>query len=470
MSLYGSGRAEGIGAVLLIGVLVLLARVLGAWFGDLPATWAAIAPAVLPAAGGMLCYRYLKAQGRSRYAAFLGGAAYGLSPWLLATAAAPREQFAAALAPLALEVVCHVDRPTHRRTWLPWAWCGLAAPFAAGPTTTGVLVALLCTTLLLRTAWRGEHDGDGERPNARALLLALALGAVAAANVAWLDPLAPWLGPAATLQPGDVLWPHRPGTPGFDLAAVLRVPGPVLLSFAALGLLRRQRQVRQLPWLALAVLGGVPTLLVAVPALAAATPPWLVPAALPAAAWWLSLIALCVLGAAGLDDFLDLPLRRRTALPWMLAGAVATAPLVPTFGSQLPAREWPLTATFLTLALMLPAWRRLGILRFKNWMATVAVITLALPTLQVTAVVAHPPATPLAEIGGAAAPLVLFEVTPRADRPPPPPAWHYAGLVGALLVGAVWALSAWRRSTQASTTPSAAKPAIVRKASPSQRR
>ena len=47
----------------------------------------AMQPALLPALGGVLCYRFLRAQGRSRYAGFLAGMAYGVSPWLLAMAA-----------------------------------------------------------------------------------------------------------------------------------------------------------------------------------------------------------------------------------------------------------------------------------------------------------------------------------------------------------------------------------------------
>src|SRR5699024_7582687 len=154
-------------------------------------------------------------------------------------------------------------------------------------------------------------------------------------------------------------------------------------AFALLGLLRRQRHVRGAAWWPTALLGGVPALLASVPILQAATTAWIAHPQLAATAWWLTLVAVTVLGAAGLDDFLELPLRRRTALPWLLAAAVACAPLLPVFGARVPDREWPLTATFVALPLLLTCWRRIGFLRFKNWLAVMVMVTLAIPLVQV---------------------------------------------------------------------------------------
>lgn len=448
MSLYGSGRSEGVAAVLLVGALVLLARACGAWLGDEANLATALSPAWLPALGGMLCYRFLRAEGRSRYAAFLVGAAYGLSPWLLAMHCCPREQLAAALAPLALEACCRCDRPSQRASWLPWAPMLLAAPFVAGLTVVGVLAALLCAGMLARTIAFGDRD-DG-RP--RGLVLLAVLAALAAANLVWLDPLAPWWpavpGPTALY----VLSAHRTQDLGCDVAAVLRVPGPVLLTFALLGMLRRQRHVDTRLWWTLAIAGGLPTLGAAWPWLGVAT---------AAGAWWLTLLAVAVLAAAGLDDFLDLPLRRRTALPWLLALAVAVAPWLPVFGAHVPEREWPLTATFVGLPLVLPAWRRLGILRFKNWLAAMTLVALAIPMLQVRVLPAIAGPAPLAET---TPPATAFVAALRA-RPP----WHYAGLLLALAGGCLFAASAWRRNRHARKKPAAANAAIVKKARPAQR-
>lgn len=458
MSLYGTGRSEGIAAVVLVGLIVLVTRALGGWLGDEGELLTTLAPGALPAIGGMLAYRFLRAQGRSRYSAFLVGAAYGLSPWLLAMHAGPREQLAAALAPLALEAVSRIDRPTHRARWLPWAWAGMAAPFVAGLTVIGVLVALLCAATLARTIACG--DREAEQPPSRGILVLVAMTLLAAGNLVWLAPLDGWLPPPDMPGVLAVMSVHRPADPGIDLAAVLRVPGPALLTLALLGLLRRQRHVDGNLWLGLAIAGGLPTLFTAVPWLAAATPVWASHPWIPTGAWWLTLLAIVVLAAAGLDDFLDLPLRRRTALPWLLAIAVATAPWLPVFGAQVPAREWPLTATFVALPLVLTVWRRLGILRFKNWLATVVLVALAIPMLQARPLPLPPPAAPLDE---------AWVPQPAFYEGFAVPVWRYAGLLAAFAGGCWLAASAFRRNHHARKKPAAANAAIVKKARPAQR-
>ncbi len=453
MSLYGTGRSEGIGAVALIAAIVLTMHALGGGVGADATMLAALCSACLPALGGMLCYRFLRAQRRSRFAAFLVGAAYGLSPWLIAIGVAPREQLAAALAPLALEAACRCDRPDDRDAWLPWAGICLALPFVAGVTVVGAFVGGLALLSLARTMLCGDQNSG--TPSSAALVRALCMAAFVAGNLLWLDPLAAWLGAPRPPTVADVLTAHRPHALGLDLAAMLRVPGSALLAFALLGLLRRQKHVDASTWWALAAAGSVPTLLGAIDAFEAIAPPGAAATTLQAAAWWCTLFAMCVLAAAGLDDFLDLPLRRRTALPWLLAIAVAAAPLLPAFGARVPHREWPLTATLVGLPLLLTTWRRLGILRFKNWLAAAAMLALAIPALQ-TNVASTPPAAPAMET--------------LAPAPWHPPAWYYTGLLLAVVFACFDSWSAWRRRQKARPTPTAAKAAITRKATPSKRR
>ncbi len=456
MSLYGTGRSEGVAAALLIGALVLAVRTTGGLV-DGHALLASLQPALLPALGGLLCYRFLRAQGRSRFTGFLVGAAYGLSPWLLSIEAMPREQIAAALAPLALEAVCRCDRPSWRERWLPWAWICFAAPFVAGFTMVGLCCSLLVVTGLLRTITCG--DRDDERPPVRGLLLIVVAGTAAAANFVWLDLLSPWLHADHSVAPAIALAAHRSSEPGLDLAAMLRVPGPVLVMLALLGALRRQRHVDASVWWSIVAAGALPTVVTLVPSLAAALPDFLTAPFVLTAAWWLVLLATAVLGAAGLDDFLDLPLRRRTALPWLLAVAVLAAPLLSVLGAHHPAGEWPLVATFLGLALVLPTWRKLGILTFKNALAAFVLMALTLPALQVPPTNSVPPAMPAGEFG------------PRrpagfdGDRP----TWHYSGFSVAALIGAMLLLSAMRRRQRLRPTPTPAKAAIKKKAKPSQR-
>jgi hypothetical protein len=457
VSLYGTGRAEGIATVASIAGLAMLVHVLGALQtqGPLgPDLLGALRAAVVPALGGTLCYRWLRAMGRSRFAGFLAGTAYTMSPWLCAVATVPREQLAAALAPLALEAAHRCGHPAHRRTWLPWTGLCLAAPFLAGPTVVALLATLLVAAQL-RLAVAG-CDFDDRRPLVRNLCAGAVLGAVAAGSLVWLDPLGAVFGLAAMPRAAEILTAHREVGAGIDLPALMRLAGPVLLMFAGLGVLRRQRHASIQYWLLILAAG-------ALPALAAR---WLPPSTagllglLPVTAWWISLLAVTVLGAAGLDDFLELPLRRRTALPWLLAIAVAGAPLIP-LASTAPEQEWPLTATILLLALLLPTWRRVGILRFKNVLATATLLALAVPALQVLPT-ESPAAWPAAP-GGAAMDAGL-------QPAPGHPAWHYAGLLlvfATCSVAAAW--SAFRRSQNASRTPPSAKAAIKKKARPSQR-
>ncbi len=461
MSLYGSGRTEGAFAATGIAALVALVFLLGSWQVE-PLSridWSATAiAAAVPALGGLLFYRFLRAQGRSRYAAFLTGAMYALSPWFVSLAAMPREQVAAALAPLALEAGFRLSRPSQRSLWLPLAPLCFAAPFLAGTSViAGIATVLVVATLA--HALRLE-ERDGRRALARRLAVVAALAALAAGSLAWIDPFAGALHQGIEPLPAEVLAAHRASDLGLDTAAVLRLPGPVLLLFVALGILRRQRHASIPTWIGLGALGALPAM-----ANAWVDPQWFgldrlpLPTIVPGASFWLTLLACAVLGAAGLDDFLELPLRRRSALPWMLAFAVTCAPLIPAFGSHAPTQEWPLTATFLVFALLLPTWRRIGILRFKAVLSAVALLALAVPALQVL------PAGP-----GAAIPALPFAETALhswardLDVLRGRPAWHYSGLASAAAVSLLWILSASLRRWRASRTPTTPQSAIARKA------
>lgn len=462
MSLYGSGRREGFLTTLAIAGLVAAVHVLGAWFAPDRAAGitAALRSAGIPALAGALCYRTLRAFGRSRFAGFLGGLAYALSPWFVAFALVPREQVAAALAPLALEAVARLSRPGNRPRWLPWAGFGLGIPFAAGPAVTTLLASGLALVLL----WRIAARDDGEPRVVRALPGILLLAALVGGTMAWLDPFALLFAQPAALEPVHVLAAHRPPELGLDAAALMRLPGPVVLLFAALGLLRQQRHARLSLWLGVAVLGAVPTLLSICVPMPAGFAAWLAPRMLSAVSWWLSLFAVTVLGSAGLDDFLELPMRRRSALPWLLALTVGVVPVVLAFGASAPACEWPLTGSFVLMALLLPLWRKVGILRFKNVLATVTVMALAVPALQILPIeapITSSPA-PLAEVEPSDYAAVLRALARR-------PWWHYSGLAFAVVAAGAWALSAWRRNQKANPTPSAAKAAITKKARSPQR-
>ncbi len=463
MSLYGTGRAEGFSAAVAIVAVVAVVHVLGTW-QELPLAtvdWPAVGAAALPPAlAGLLFFRFLRAMGRSRYAAFLTGAMYALSPWFVGAAALPREQWAAALVPLALEAAHRCARPNQRWLWLPLLGPCLCAPLLPGATLVGAFALLLAFGQLLYARTCAERD---DQPALlRRLLAAVAIAAVAGATLVWLDPFAATLHHDLTPTPAQVLAAHRPSELGVDFAALLRLPGPVMLLFAVLGLLRRQRHADPQIWLFVAALGALP----AVVATCAATASGLaaIPTALQTTSVWLCLLACAVLSAAGLDDFLELPLRRSCALPWLLAFSATVAPLIPWLGSRAPDSEWPLTATFLGFALLLPLWRRIGILRFKNVLTAATLLALAVPALQVLP--GDAPSVLGAAPGGAAGESGLSrDVAGWLARP----VWHYVGLFLSLLSASLWLLSASLRKYLASRAPARPHRAIAKKAPPSHR-
>jgi len=251
------------------------------------------------------------------------------------------------------------------------------------------------------------------------VVLGLATGAAAIVNLIWLDPLAGWLGAPRSPAIANVLSGET--TP----MVVVRVVGPFLVWFALLGILRRQRHVTTTLWLLLAIVGAMPTVLLAIPDLAGSMPNVLTTWAVPAVSWWLSVLAITVMGAAGLDDWLDQPLRRRGAHLWLLLVTLFVAPALPLAGAEVdPMHLCTVLGTFGVLAAVTLTWRRLGVLRFKNVLTTVALGAFTVPVLWRTPE-PRQDAAPMADI---AAPSWQRVGEQLAATPPA----HFAGIAAAL--------------------------------------
>lgn len=424
MSLYGTGRGDGVVAASAAGAAAAVTHVAAGWplDGGAPGgpDWTT---ATAGAVGATLAYRFLRAQGRSRYAAAMCSAAYGMSPLFAGLQAAPREQLAAALAPLALEAVAQLQRPDRRRQWLPWFGACFAAPFAFGATVVGALAAALGLCMLTVSALRDRRPRDGRAVAATAL--SLLGGCAAAASLVALAPLDRVLGPARAPAIAEVLAGEAAPM------VIVRVIGPFLVWFALFGVLRRQRHVNTTTWTLLALVGAAPTVWAALPGAVSGAPDARSVWAVPAAAWWLSVLAITVMGAAGLDDWLDQPVRRRGAHLLLLATTLVVAPALPLAGETLePAHVATVLGTFAALAAVTLAWRRLGVPRFKLALATVGLTAFALPVLwrRPPAGTAAMAAAPLAE-GAATSWSGAWETLARA------PWASYAGLGAALLLG-----------------------------------
>lgn len=394
MSLYGTGRTEGALAASAAGGVAAATHAAAGWRVD-EATLATLSwnTATAGALGAALAYRLLRAQGRSRYAGFLCGAAYGMSPLFAGLHGTPREQLAAALAPLALEAVARLQRPGDRRAWLPWCGLCLALPFAAGATVVGALAAALGLCMLAVPMLR-ERAVTAPKALAAAALTLLT-GFAAAADLVALDPLGRALGPPRAPAVTDVLAGEAAPM------VVVRVIGPFLVWFALFGVLRRQRNVHTTTWSLLALVGAAPTAWLALPGVVHERPDALSVWAVPAVSWWLSVLAVTVMGAAGLDDWLDQPLRRRGAHPLLLVATLTLAPALPLAGAALdPAHLTSVLGTFAALGAVTLAWRRLGVLRFKNALAVVGLAAFALPVLWQPPT-GLPPAAPAADVAEA---------------------------------------------------------------------
>lgn len=441
MSLYGTGRKEGIFAACFIGILTAGAH-LAALLRNDSMHEAAYVTMFAGAIGGMLAYRFLRAQGRSRYAAFLGGIAYGMSPLFAGLMDSPREQLAAAFAPLTLEAAAQCSRPTTRRRWLPWVGVSLAIPFTFGVTVIAILGSGLALSMVTMTL---VHCGRGdERIPLLTTAISLALGATCLLNVAWLDPLGAWLGMHQTADLQRVLSGET--TP----MVILRAIGPFLVWFALLGILRRQRHIATSLWLPLAVIGALPTIAQAVPSVASNLPATFATWGIPAMSWWLSLLAVTVLGTAGLDDWLDQPQRRRGAHLSLLLLTAFGAPALPLVCSSVhPMHLATVLGTFGILSMLTLVWRRLGVLQLKNVLSAVALTVFALPAILHTL-----PATTLAAPVGEVAAKTWQRV---GEQLLAHPWWHFAGIIGSLVTACILALL-YRSQARKDATPTMVTP------------
>lgn len=476
MSLFGTGRREGVIAVLLLGGIVIAAHLIGTWLqyrgvaagigdwpdrdqsglcaamrsagaavrsGDLPLwngpvngpgepLWHSGAPLLYPlwwllAIGGpywtqllaalhaaIACttsYRFLRALGRSRFAAFLGGGAYGLNSWLLAAMATLPQAAAAAWLPLQLEAVLRTVTPGRYRQGTVLLCVALALPFATGGTILAT-IGLLASLLIL---FGSQHRIlSHERPHVRARTgLALLLAALLTAPE-WLAFAELGAVPSHYQAPRmSALW-----TSAQPLAWLSQL-GCLALVLLPLALLRPQRQVRGWPWLLAALGGGAMTALVAARTLVLD-----LPAPLPDALWnsclWLCTTGVLVLATAGLDDFLGMPQKR----PWSLWGVPLL--LLAGLGGLGLARPDLLVhlrhATGLAFglgaavlaAVLLPCWRPLGILRWKQAFAVVVLAAAVGPVLFLDLQPRRPEAGDLPPMPAGELPLLLFsDIAPK---------------------------------------------------------
>jgi len=321
-----------------------------------------------------LAFRLLRAQGRSRYAAFVGGAAYGLGSFAASLHGNLTEMAALAWAPLSVEVLLRVVRGERHRRRIVLLGPALAIPFLTGGTVTASLAVALVTLWLLRRAMA--------EPARRAHLLTTGAGSLLITALL-TAPL--WL---AVLDA-----PTQPQLPAPTLDWVVprqRLAGPLLVFLALLGLLRRQREAPPARWLTGLAFGAlVAVLMPYVPSPLPGPAPWQVA---PMALWWPVHLALVLFATSGLDDFLDLPSRRPGATAWAMLLAIAIAPVSWWFASR---EQFLLVeaAGLLTFAALFGVWRRLGMLGFKTALASAALAWLTISTLHEHAQAPREPVT-----------------------------------------------------------------------------
>ncbi|MCB9875996.1 MAG: hypothetical protein H6835_00195 [Planctomycetes bacterium] len=456
MSLFGTGRREGVTATLLVGALTVAAV-----FGLAMRGEAALGERLEVAAlslGGMLTYRFLRAIGRSRYAGFLGGLGYALAPILAGLAMRPRELWSAALAPLALEAAARCAHPVTRRTWLPWTGLLLAAPFAAGPTVIACTTAALAAIWFVRTALARDED---ERAPLGGLLATTAIAGAASWQLVQLDPFGPLLRSFATPSALHVMAGLGAAPARHDPTAILGALGPLLTWFAAFGLLRGQRLARAWTWCPLLAIAAA-AVVIDGGGLHVELPRVLERHAVTAVAVWAGLLAVLVLGTAGLDDFLDRPMRRRAAHATLFAATFALVLALPLLERGSGAQQfWVPVGSLLLLAVVSTTWRQLGVLRFKNLLTATALATL------------------LAPLCFGVARNEAWNAAPLAERALRDEAAFWRGLLTRPLGDFGWLLTALgataamvivqaqrrRRSHSAATAPTRAKAAIKKNAS-----
>ena len=327
------------------------------------AFWLPVLAALHAAIACALAFRFLRVQGCSRYASFVCGAAYGLSAHTGRLSGSLPELAALAWAPLVLELLLRVVRGERQRHLAPLLGPAIAWMFCTGGVATGLTVLAVAIVWYLGWSLRERH-----RLGSLLVTGAVSLGIA----VALLAPM--WL--------GAIELPRVPSDTHPRVDALLNarlVCGPLLLFFAMLGAMRRQRGAPTMRWLALAGLGAAAAIaLPFAPSPLHGEAPW---QRTPDALWWPVHFALVLLASNGLDDFLDMPVRRRAATVWTLVFAVMVAPAGFVLGEH---GAWLRVegAVMLALASLFLLWRSLGILRFKTVVAAAALVWLSVATLR----------------------------------------------------------------------------------------
>lgn len=421
----------------------------------------------------VLAYRMLRTMAISRFAAFVAGGTYGLGQAM--TTALDRLPEAAAMALLPWTVAASWRCLFAMRRTAPARWLALAlaAGFCTGGHATAALGAMLAVSGFAVGLLAIERSERG--PALRALGAAFALCGLLTAPL-WLGALEfrgtldaprdgdggiPVTGLLALLAPGlfGGTGSHalRAAVGNADPMTLALYPGAIALFVALLGLMRPKRTRHSLFWFGVAGAGLVLATSGAVGDVARAVVG--VTTAKPGVALALFHVAVCVLAALALESFFDAPGSRRFATPiacWIVVALAAGTGLafvvVPSFGdvivaglldglvfddvdrAELLRRVAAPSLAGLGLAVSFLVWRRLGILRFKAAVATIALgeaVVLALGCVPREALIPHATTTDLA--GGTR--VLCTDDAARATADALPPATRRIDADGASMVG-----------------------------------
>ena len=376
-------------------------------------------------------FRFLRSITLSRYVSFLGGGCFGLGWFFVGSSGRLPDLAAAAWLPVVLELTWRTLTNRDRRRWAPWLGIAIAISFATG----GYASASLGTGVAVGMFFWGLWSVDFEA-RASALKLggeAIALAVLCAAPL-WLDALQ-LTGdirsgePARRLQIEGLAGAIAPSAfqtlkhdspdqlaminPGADAVELLLYPGALILFAGLLGLFRPKRTLRGLFWLFTVAYGLLLTL--DSPLSSWVFDPIGVAASTPGAGLLLVHLGGVVLACVALESFLDYPAARRFGVPltsmvfgtagvlaltaaWLLPhqlllpvigalqrdGDILAGEAAETILRHLSLHLLPFAVGATLLALSFPTWRRLGILRFKWLIGTVAMAEIVLVGLWLT--------------------------------------------------------------------------------------
>ncbi len=373
----------------------------------------------------MFMYRFLRCLPLSRYSAFLGGAMYGLGWFLASQMDRLPHAAAAALTPLALEMtwrtVVHARRNNYALLWA----LSICLLFATGGTSTACLATILCLALFAFGQLALDYEDRAQSMRAASIGGIVAILITSPLWIYFLTHLGTHsqaadpshnhlqlMGLLGVLGPnlyGDLngIAPMalREVNPGADPMELALFPGSLALFLVVLGLLRPKRTAHGLFWI---LVGGLGLLLSLDSPIAEAIFgifPWAI--SNPGSALFLVNVAFVVLASVALESFFEAPLARRFAAPVASIFAIASCLalfvagfILPDLGRQMVtaitqntiAGEIQESLHHLRLAMLQPilfviaiaalffAWRRMGIIRFKVALATLAIADLLLIT------------------------------------------------------------------------------------------